>query len=57
MIKDLMCKLFFSLFYFIYLFEREHEIDHKPGGGIEGEAGSLLNREPEAGLDPRTMGS
>ena len=40
---------------FIYLFEREH----KWGAGTEGEgeADSLLSREPDAGLDPGTPGS
>jgi len=27
------------------------------GGGGEGEAGFLLSREPDAGLDPRVLGS
>jgi len=27
------------------------------GGAGEGEAGFLLSREPDAGLDPRTLGS
>jgi len=27
------------------------------GGGEEGEADSLQSREPDAGLDPRTLGS
>ena len=37
-----------------YLFEREHEWE---GEGAEGEreAGSPLSREPDAGLDPRTL--
>ena len=32
---------------------------HESGGGAEGEgeAGSPLSREPDAGLDPRTPGS
>ena len=38
---------------FICLFEREH----KQGGGAEGkrEADSLLSREPNVGLYPRTL--
>ena len=40
---------------FIYLFERERA--HKRGSGAEGEADSPLSREPDAGLDPRTLGS
>ena len=49
--------LFFYLFIFkgfIYLFDRER--DHKQAEREE-EAGSLLSREPDAGLDPRTLGS
>jgi len=34
--------------------ERESERESTEG---EGEAGSLLSREPDAGLDPRTLGS
>ena len=37
---------------FIYLFVRERE--HKQE---EGEAGFPLSREPDVGLDPRTLGS
>ena len=38
---------------------REREREHKQGGGVEaeGEAGSPLSREPDVGLDPRTLGS
>jgi len=47
---------------FIYLRERENETDTErtqTGGAAEGEgeAGSLLSREPDTGLDPRTLGS
>ena len=34
--------------------EKEHELG---GAKEEGEAGSLLSREPNAGLDSRTLGS
>jgi len=37
--------------------ERQREREHKQGGMEEGEAGFLLSREPDAGLDPRTLGS
>jgi len=39
--------------------EREHLREHSGGGGAEkeGEADSLLSREPDAGLDPGTQGS
>ena len=37
---------------FIYLTERE-----RSQVGREAEAGSLLSREPDVGLDPRTLGS
>ena len=52
-----------SLFFqdFVYLFEKEcvREREHKHGGGAEGEeeAGSPLSKEPDVGLDPRTLGS
>ena len=36
---------------FIYL--REHQLRAEG----EGEVGSLLSREPDMGLDPRTLGS
>ena len=39
-----------------YLFEREKEREISEGEG-EGEADSSLSREPDAGLDPRTLGS
>ena len=46
------------LFFFTYLFEMEEEREHKQGEKqAEGEAGSPLSREPDAGLDPRTVGS
>ena len=50
-LKDL---LFFLKILFIYKRER-----HKQGGGAEaeGEAGSPLSREPNLGLDPRTLES
>lgn len=37
---------------------RETEHEHKLGwgGGAGGEADSQLSREPDAGLDPRTLG-
>ena len=51
------CTNFVFKILFIYLREKEteREREHKQGG--EGEAGSLLNREPNAGLDSRTLGS
>ena len=51
--------LFFKRFYlFIYMTEREraHTQAGREANG-QGEAGSLLSREPDAGLDPRTLGS
>ena len=45
---------------FIYFSERERvkEREHKQGEWQkEGEAGSPLSKEPDAGLDPRTLGS
>ena len=48
--------------YFVYLRERERAHEQKrerAGTGVEGkgEADFLLNREPDAELDPRTPGS
>jgi len=34
---------------------RDRELESTSGG--EGEAGSLPSREPDTGLDPRTLGS
>ena len=50
---------FFLRFY--YLFEREKARESMGRGGQgwaegEGEAESLLSREPDSGLDPRTLG-
>ena len=45
---------------FIYLFYRERERKHKQRekqAEGKGEAGSLLNKEPNMGLNPRTLGS
>jgi len=50
---------FFLEILFIYLRERETGTEHEQGKEVEGEgeAHSLLSREPDAGLDPRTLGS
>uniref|UniRef100_A0A7N5K9F0 Forkhead box R1 n=1 Tax=Ailuropoda melanoleuca TaxID=9646 RepID=A0A7N5K9F0_AILME len=45
---------FFLKILFIYLREREGA---QAGGAAEGETDSLLSREPDVGLDPRTLGS
>ena len=55
-------QIFFFFFKgFIYLFDRERQRGrgHKQGRGSEGdgEAGSLLKREPHVGLHPRTLRS
>jgi len=52
----LFCFLFLKRF---YLFDRERhsERGNTSGGVGEGEAGSPQSREPDAGLDPRTLGS
>ena len=45
---------------FIYLFDRERDTAREgtqAGQVGEGEAGSPLSREPDAGLDPKTPGS
>ena len=46
------------LFLRLYLFDREKENKQgeQPSEG-EGEVGSLQSREPDAGLDPRTLES
>ena len=48
----LLTELIFVFKDFIYLFDRA-----QAGEVGEGETGSLLSREPGAGLDPRTLGS
>ena len=55
-------KIFFFFKDFIYLFDREREREraHKQAerqAKGEGEEGSPLSREPDVGLDPRTLGS
>ena len=42
---------------FIYLFDRQKLQVGRVQAEREEEAGSLLSREPDAGLDPRTLGS
>ena len=43
---------------FVYLFDRQRsQVGREAGREREGEAGSLLSREPHAGLDHRTLGS
>ena len=37
--------------------EREREREHEHGAEGEGKADSLLIREPNVGLNPRTLGS
>ena len=42
---------------FIYLFERETEMEGGTQEGVEGEgkADSSLSRDPDSGLDPKTL--
>ena len=53
---------FFFKIIFIYLTQKEKESEHTQGGaadrgrGGEGEAGSPQSKEPNVGLDPRTLG-
>ena len=54
------CSLVLLSFYFfkdfIYLFETWQERENEwRGVGTAGEAGSPLSREPNMGLDPRTL--
>ena len=44
---------FFKKRFYLFMTER----DSKRGTQAEGEAGSLLSRESNMGLDPRTLGS
>jgi len=37
--------------------QRQRERAHTSGGGVEGEEGSPLSKEPDTGLDPRILGS
>ena len=49
---------FFLKILFIYLTERERsQVGREAGREREEEAGSLPNREPDVGLDPRTLRS
>ena len=55
--KNKHCWVFFKIL-FIYLTEREGARAGTQAGGVgEGEAGSSLSREPDAGLDPRALES
>jgi len=50
----------FIYFFFIFIFLNVlfiHESQREAAAEGEGEAGSPLSREPDAGLDPRTLGS
>ena len=50
--------LFFLKILFIYLTGRDTAREGTQARGVgEGEAGFPLSREPDAGLDPRTLGS
>jgi len=49
---------FFKFLLFIYLTQREIARAGTQAGGVgEEEAGFLLSREPDAGLDPRSLRS
>ena len=49
---------FFFKILFIYLTERQAVREGTQAGGVgEEEAGSQQSREPDVGLDPRTLGS
>lgn len=48
---------FFKDLFIICLRERESEHAQQQRGKTEGEAGFLLNKEPNAGLDSMTLGS
>ena len=46
----------YLFFFFLRFYLSDREITSRQAEGEE-EAGSLLSREPDAGLDPRTLGS
>jgi len=49
---------FFLKILFLYLTERDTAREATQAGGVgEGEAGFPPSREPDVGLDPRTLGS
>ena len=48
---------FFLKILFIYLREREGRRVQTSRGEADGEADSVLGREPDVGLDPRTLRS
>ena len=58
------CLPFFPFLKILFIYfcvrerERDWELEHtQAGGGAEGEADTPLSREPDPGLDPRTLGS
>ena len=55
---EVACVTYFSLFFkdFICLFERERDSERHHEQRGEGEADSPLSREPDEGLDRRTLG-
>ena len=54
--NDVLKKFFFKDF--IYLFDRERlQVGREAGREREEEAGSLLSRQLDVGLDPRTLRS
>ena len=53
----LICIIFLKIL-FIYLTEKEAAREGTQAGGMrKGEVGFLLSRKPDAGLDPRMLGS
>ena len=48
---------FFLKILFIYLTDRDHKQAERQAEREEEEAGSLPSREPDAGLNPRALGS
>ena len=55
-VSERFAELFFFKILFIYLTERDHKQAERQAEREE-EAGSPLSREPDAGLDPRTLRS
>ena len=49
--------IFFFKDFYLFAREREYTQAGREGGRSRREAGSLPSKEPDAGLDPRTLGS
>ena len=57
LLSSVLCSFKFFKKDFIYVYDRERALTSRGLAEGEGEAGSPLSREPDVGLDPRTLGS